>query len=90
MRTLFLKATSYKALQEHLLAHDCHLTGQNLQCDGFIVDWIGKIPKTLDEEGIPTEWFTYQRFNVLLIDENVTIFDSFDQFNPEEPYRVFS
>ena len=64
------------------------------QNDDFILDLIGKIPKTTDEEGNVLTWTMYVRFNVRLIEnperEPCTLFDHMTNLNPEIPYRVFA
>lgn len=91
MKDLYLKATSYAALISYLTENGIEMTGEYFQNEQFIIDWIGKVPKIIDEEtGEVTEWFTQYRFNVRLLDESVTLFDSFTSVHPETPYRIFS
>jgi len=91
MKDLYLKATSYAALVSLLAGNGIEMEGNYFQNEQFIVDWIGKVPKVTDEEtGEVIEWFTQYRFNVRLLDESVTLFDSFTSVYPETPYRVFS
>lgn len=91
MEDLYLKATSYNALQSHLEENGINLESNYFQNHDFILDWIGKVPKTVDDEtGEVTEWFTQYRFNVRLINHEVTIFESFTTVHPETPYRMFS
>jgi len=95
MKDLYLKATSLEALQIHLIANDVikeasEMTGY-FQNEDLIIDWIGKVPKVTDEEtGEVTEWYPDFRFNVRLLDETSTLFDTFQSVFPETPYRVFS
>lgn len=91
MEDLYLKATSYNALVSILAENGIELEGNYYQNDDFILDWIGKVPKTVDEEtGEVTEWFTSYRFNVRLLNPEITIFNSFTPVHPETPYRMFS
>jgi hypothetical protein len=89
MKDLYLKATSRTALETFLANNGLTLEGNYLQTADFILDWIGKIPKTIDEEGNVIEWFTSYRFNVRLLTET-TLFDGFTHFEPETPFRMFS
>lgn len=87
---LFLKVESYEALQAFLQQHGCVLEGNYHQCDGYIIDYIGKIPKINEETGEVVEWSRWEHFNVRLVDEDINIFDSFESVLPDTPYRKFS
>lgn len=90
MRDLYLKVPDYNTLRAHLQANDIIIEGNYLQNEQFILDYIGKIPKAIDEEDNVTEWTANDRFNVRLIDEELILFDGFESISPETPYRMFS
>ncbi|TDO21890.1 hypothetical protein [Pedobacter duraquae] len=91
MKDLYLRTTNIQALKLFLCENGIDLESEYLQNNQFILEWIGKVPKTKNPEtGEVLTWFTGQRFNVRLIDENCTLFDGFTNLNPETPYRTFS
>lgn len=88
---LFLKVESYEALQSFLRQQGCEMEGHYTQCQDYLVDFIGKIPKaTNPETGEVVEWSEQARFNVRLLKSGITIFDDFVSISPETPYRMFS
>lgn len=95
MKDLFLKATSLEALQIHLISNDVIKEAPEMisyfQNEDLVIDWIGKVPQTTDAEtGEVLTWYPDYRFNVRLLDETNTLFDTFTNVFPETPYRVFS
>lgn len=90
MRDIFLKADTREALDDHLATHDIIIQGNYYQDDSMIIDWIGKVPRSVNQDGEVTEWYSGYRFNVRLIDESVNIFSVFTEVSPDIPYRVFS
>lgn len=59
------------------------------ETDSFVVDWIGQIPATYDEEGNVTAWAEKLHFNVRL-KQNTDLFSAFESIYPATPYRVFA
>lgn len=72
---------------------EIEMEGDYYQDENFIIDWIGKLPKTFDDEGHVTSWTENERFNVRVINpEYETTFDNLTgavPVAPETPYRVF-